>query len=331
MDNPPPIDLNTATREELTRLPGIGRVLAARIEEARPFATREDLLKVDGIKHDFLDQIAHLISPLPTGNQDEQGPAETEEPAPIDASQESKTSLRDIIPQTGAQITSADEEKDQPGETADENIIPEAALEDLEPLLETQQIEAASSPISGSDQEAVEDMPPPAVKSALPAQPAAPARPAKTISPGGAFWMAAGSGLIVLLLSILFSLGALALLNGGLHYATPQQLNSLARQVNQLETQSQSAQQSLDELRIRLNNLEGLSGRMTANEKQTQELGKELDAARVLIESISGQTQQMAESVESIKTDVDSLQTRTEKFQNFLQGLRDLLEQTQAP
>lgn len=47
------MDLNTASAEELTALPGIGEILAERIvrqrEENGPFLTREDVLAVSGI------------------------------------------------------------------------------------------------------------------------------------------------------------------------------------------------------------------------------------------------------------------------------------------
>ena len=48
-----PININTATAEELTALPRIGEVTAARIvkwrEENGPFAATEDLMNVQGI------------------------------------------------------------------------------------------------------------------------------------------------------------------------------------------------------------------------------------------------------------------------------------------
>jgi competence protein ComEA len=43
------IDINTATEKELTTVPGIGHVMAARIIAARPFRSPDDLKRVSGI------------------------------------------------------------------------------------------------------------------------------------------------------------------------------------------------------------------------------------------------------------------------------------------
>jgi endonuclease YncB( thermonuclease family) len=51
------IDINTATEKELTTVPGIGHVMAARIITARPFRSAEDLKRVSGIGDKKYDQI----------------------------------------------------------------------------------------------------------------------------------------------------------------------------------------------------------------------------------------------------------------------------------
>lgn len=51
------LDLNTAARDELLKLPGIGEVIANRIIEARPFRSIEDLKRVHGIGEATLERI----------------------------------------------------------------------------------------------------------------------------------------------------------------------------------------------------------------------------------------------------------------------------------
>jgi competence protein ComEA len=56
------VDLNTASKEELDGLPGIGTILAERIIEARPFKTIEDVMKVKGIKEGEFGKIKDMIT-----------------------------------------------------------------------------------------------------------------------------------------------------------------------------------------------------------------------------------------------------------------------------
>ncbi|MEZ4248964.1 MAG: helix-hairpin-helix domain-containing protein [Polyangiales bacterium] len=56
-----PLDLNRATAEELELLPRIGPALAARVVEARPFDTVDDLRRVRGIGARTLERLRPLV------------------------------------------------------------------------------------------------------------------------------------------------------------------------------------------------------------------------------------------------------------------------------
>lgn len=60
-----PLNLNTATEEQLQTLPGIGPVRAKSIADYRncngPFQSIEELTAVDGIDLGILEQLRHLV------------------------------------------------------------------------------------------------------------------------------------------------------------------------------------------------------------------------------------------------------------------------------
>jgi comEA protein len=61
-----PIDLNSATVEQLTTIPGIGKVMAKRIvawrEEHGPFRRVEDLIKVKGIGEKTFEKLRPYVT-----------------------------------------------------------------------------------------------------------------------------------------------------------------------------------------------------------------------------------------------------------------------------
>ena len=60
-----PLDLNTATVEQLDTLPGVGEVTAGRIvayRSAHPFTSVDELLEVPGIGQRRFDQLKDLVT-----------------------------------------------------------------------------------------------------------------------------------------------------------------------------------------------------------------------------------------------------------------------------
>jgi prefoldin subunit 5 len=147
-------------------------------------------------------------------------------------------------------------------------------------------------------------------------------------------WLVAISGLLILALSLLLSLGILATLNGNqLQFALPAQISALAMRIEGLETRADSLGQDVDGLRTRLSKLEAMGERMSVVEQTAEALRNDVDAVATEVVDMSAQVDTVedglltvSEQLDDLQTDVGTLQAQSGHFQTFLDGLQALMD-----
>jgi hypothetical protein len=288
------VDLNTAEIDQLTTLPGIDPAMANNIIAARPFTSLDELQKVSGLGGEAVEQIAPLVFLSPVSSA-EQSVAETSPEA-----QEIEAVASDDQSEAAAVVLESGTVEGQ-----QLPLVSEMVSEPVPPgVTETESHEVpAEQPETAPDQ---------------PAPPAS--RTQKTVSLGQAIWLSLASGALSFLLSIAVILGLLYAINGGLRYASSDEYQSQQQQIDGLESQVTALEQDLQSLRTRMDNLEGLSGRVTTVEGRTQQIRDQLDEAL-------GQMDDLNKKVSKLNSQIDDLQVVADRFQNFLDGLRELLNQ----
>jgi prefoldin subunit 5 len=147
----------------------------------------------------------------------------------------------------------------------------------------------------------------------------------KMITRSAALWLAVGGMLLSFILAVVFSLGLLAVVNGGLRFARPVQVQSISSQLNGLNAQTVSIQREVDNLTARIITLEGLDARVATVEKDTEVLQNDVTAAATALTSLDSQVGELSLQVATVESQIAELDTRTTRFQRFLDGLRDLL------
>ena len=319
------VNLNTAGIEDLTSLPGVGPALARRIIAARPFNSLEDLHQVSGVKQSVYERLAPLV--FVSAPEIETTGMVIEEPAIVEA---------EVVAEA---LQPAEIALDPP---ALEPPVLESPAEVISPAIEEALEHIPEEPVmlmGAADQLAPKQpapVPPaaaPAFTSSIPPAKTAPPAPGeqaesrpvpRVVSLNQAVTMAFASGILSCLLSIGLVLGILLLLNGGLRFVSPGELSSVQLQVGSIESQANNLRQDLQGVRTRLDNLEGLSGRVKAVEQENQELRSSLDKQLE-------QLKQLNQQIGLLKADIEDLQANTARFQQFLDGLRELLTATGGP
>ncbi|GIV64470.1 MAG: hypothetical protein KatS3mg045_1809 [Bellilinea sp.] len=292
------IEVNRATVDELASVPGIGPALAERIVAARPFASVEELTRVSGIGPASLEKIKPYLkveySAAPVEEEPFSTVVETQQPAADES-----TSMEDLV-----------EDSTQPeGEMAPQEAVDVTQGETAQPA------QAESEPLQSAGAQPTVTQPP------VP-QPAKGGE--KWVRRDDLIWTAVGVAILTLILSLIFTLGTLALINQTLTYAPAAEAQALSNRLDALNNRIRLLEGDVDNLRSRVQTIEALGGRVTSLERGQQSLSEELKAAQGALDELQQQTT-------VLQNQIEELQKRSNVFQNFLDGLRRLLSVGETP
>jgi DNA repair exonuclease SbcCD ATPase subunit len=322
------VNVNTAGEKELIAIPGLGVITARKIIAARPFASLDALLEVDGISRGLLERIRPYL---------EEVPAKTKKASPA-----KKTGVREPAP-APAEIneTSAPEEEETLKEKIQDFISqqPEKLQDFMDEQPENfQKVKDFFAAQPEKLQEFLDDQPENIKKARdfIAAQPekiqefiaAQPERFEKVKTSTGM----SNANLITLLiaclatlvLTILLTIGLMGAINGGLRYASQAEFSALNRQAAASASQLELLEKNTESIRARLDALESMSGRMKLIEEENTAIRKQLEES-------SRQVEEVRTQMEQIRADIESLQSSSNFFDRIISGLRTLLNETTRP
>jgi ABC-type multidrug transport system fused ATPase/permease subunit len=342
-------DLNTATEEDLSNLPGMTLEIIERIQKSRPFASVEELKKIKGVNQKLFKKWQPSL--YVNGRQEEERTpdesvesakaADTDSFAKLQPSVSENGELSDSVPAEQdmeleesaasiAQITDSGAATSSGG-VSPGRIFTGAAVEGSifeKPLPEgdvpDQVVEEPKANNVIRDKEP-ETTPPSALPTAYFSR-------WQTVllvffSIGVSFTLAVASVLVVLLI-----------LNGGLLYAPTNITNRMGNQIDGLSNQMVTMQNNLQSVDGRMQvideKLKVVEAQLSAMDEiaaQVTDLQNQVDQARSDVRAARALTESLSSDVDALSENVNGLETRMLTFERFLSGLHRLLESASEP
>ncbi len=349
--------MNTASRDGLMTISGIGSVTADSIIANRPYTTLPDTYQVTGINASFVERILELdekILPreindtanliVETENKGEEiSPSKDDFPSGLIEAPEDPILLgpsptmspdkmleppaEDLPSSPVVMDTAIKEEPTQSQISAGESQTgePEGFLEENDSSSEKVEEAAADRQNSVENEpyvQAAAVSPETAAKAKFEAKANLAGNPQKSLRIP--FWKFLLSGAVTALITILLTLAIMNAINGSLDYATSSKFGTLQRETAQLNEQVVMLQQDLDTLRSRVDILNGLNDRTVTLEKSQKELS---DSLAMVNQELSD----LQDHITNLDDQLALQEERTGKFETFLQNLQTLLSDLYAP
>lgn len=283
------VNLNNAQLDELRTLPGVGSSLAERIIAARPFESIEEIRRVSGVGPALFERLAPMLTLKPSEPPDGEIQAEAEDVPPPAESEpapevEAPASLDEALP---SETTTADELVELPQDDAGEP----------EPQVEPIPKEKAIIPIKESETEN--------------------AKSANPVTWGRVLLLVTAFSLGSFIFAVLLTLGIIGTMNNGLRYASPDDLQTLSRKYDSLDSQVSIVLGDIESLRSRLDNLESMSTQIDELTTATEQLNADMAITVDIVTEMEAQ--------------IEELENSTAGFQAFLDGLTELLTSLAEP
>jgi hypothetical protein len=132
------------------------------------------------------------------------------------------------------------------------------------------------------------------------------------------WWVSFVSSLFTFILGVAATFGILIALNGGLRFVPAGSLAPLAGQVEGVENSLDLMATDIGSLRTRMDNLDGLSGRVDAVETTAGDLQSDLDALTLDVDAAQAEVAGLSATVAILEDDSD-------KYQGFINGLYEYI------
>jgi hypothetical protein len=278
------INPNTADEKALQELPGIGRSLAKRIVDARPFADIDDIQKIPGIGSAALDRIKpYLVFDAPPALEE---------------------------------VSSSEEEMAIGSPHADEPLI-----EVKQPTISSDGRTEETFAELGELKKALEEAPSIAEKPEKAVISARETKGRKSFSRWQTIWLVLAAGVFTFVFSLLVNLALLAGINGTLNFNRLSAVRQLENNLIMLEGDLEDLSASIEALDQRLTPLEGLTGRMVTVEGQMEALLGDVGDALATVELMQSDLDQLSEETARLSGRVDRFDTFIDGLRQLLAEL----------